>query len=103
MAKISLYYNIKWQVKFSQKATKIIKKLPNKVQMVVHLLAKELEISGSILSNWPNYGKLKGSNQKFHCHLIKGRPTYVACWEVIDKHLRYIEVYYVGTHENAPY
>ena len=98
-----IYINMQWQVKFSRRATKLIKKLPNSIQMVVQLLAKELETSGPTLPSWPNYGKLKGTDQNFHCHLIRGKPTYVACWEVIDKQLRYIEVYYVGTHENAPY
>jgi hypothetical protein len=54
---------------------------------------------------WPNFGKLsegKKSNN-FHCHLIKGNPTYVACWRVLDKKERKLEIYYVGTHENAPY
>jgi hypothetical protein len=40
---------------------------------------------------------------KRHCHLIKGRPTYVACWEVKDPKNKILEVYYVGTHEKAPY
>ena len=35
--------------------------------------------------------------------LIKGKPTYVCCWEVIDKQKKIIEVNYVGTHEKAPY
>ncbi len=36
-------------------------------------------------------------------HLKKGRPTYVAIWEVTDKEIRIIEVIYAGTHEKAPY
>lgn len=52
--------------------------------------------------NWPNYGKL-GEN-RHHCHLKKGRPTYVAVWEVAETgEIRLIEVTYVGTHERAPY
>ena len=94
---------MEWQVKFSRKVVKLIKKLPNKIQMVVQLLVEELANSGPALPNWPKYGKLKGTDQSFHCHLIKSKTTYVACWEVIDKQLKYIEVYYVGTHENAPY
>jgi hypothetical protein len=41
--------------------------------------------------------------EKYHCHLKAGRPTYVACWELIDKKIRILEVYYVGTREKAPY
>ena len=45
----------------------------------------------------------KKGTDKRHCHLQKGRPTYVCCWEVINKKRKIIEVYYVGTHEKAPY
>lgn len=51
--------------------------------------------------NWSNYGPLK--KDEFHCHLRKGKPTYVACWRVLDKQVKIMEVYYVGTHEDAPY
>ncbi len=40
---------------------------------------------------------------KHHCHLKKGHPTYVVCWRVTSKQLKTVEVYYVGTHEKAPY
>jgi hypothetical protein len=49
---------------------------------------------------WPNYGKLH--KDEYHCHIKKGRPTYVVCWAV-NKKSKFIEVYYAGTHENAPY
>ena len=45
----------------------------------------------------------KKTEDKRHCHLIKGRPTYVCCWAIINKQKKIIEVYYVGTHEKAPY
>jgi len=38
-----------------------------------------------------------------HCHLKKGRPTYIAVWEINDKEIKLVEVTYVGTHEKAPY
>lgn len=62
-------------------------------------------IKGPFLPDWPNYSKLHGKKGKDrrHCHLQKGRPTYVCCWEVINKERKIIEVYYVGTHEKAPY
>lgn len=68
------------------------------------LLIKDLTIKGPTV-DWPNYGKLHGkkNEDKRHCHLKKGKPTFVCCWEVLDKNIRIIEVYYVGTHENAPY
>lgn len=64
----------------------------------------DLEEDGPTQKNWPHYSKLKGHGKgvdKRHCHLLKGKPTYVACWEVTGK--KNLEVYYVGTHEKAPY
>jgi hypothetical protein len=43
------------------------------------------------------------SHDRHHCHLKKGKPTYVAVWEVKNREIRLIEVTYVGTHEKAPY
>ena len=56
---------------------------------------------GPVRGDWPNFSKL-GKNT-YHCHLKKGKPTYVACWRMLDKSKKVIEVYYVGTHEKAPY
>lgn len=84
---------------------KQIVKLPESVKHTLLLLIRDLEDNGPGTSgNWKNYGRLKGvTGDKRHCHLIKGRPTYVCCWEVVDKKLKITEVYYVGSHENAPY
>lgn len=68
---------------------------------VIDFLILELMSKGPERRNWPNYSKL--SDDMYHCHLKKGRPAYVACWKVMDCKLKYIEVYYVGTHEGAPY
>lgn len=87
-----------WNVEVKKKAIK--KKLPKKVIELLVLLIKEMELNGPVRGNWPNYSKLSKSTH--HCHLKKGNPTYVACWSV-DKNKVYIEVYYVGTHEKAPY
>jgi hypothetical protein len=35
--------------------------------------------------------------------LKKGRPTYVAVWELKDKEICLVEVTYAGTHEKALY
>lgn len=64
-------------------------------------LLRNLEAKGPVLGNWPNYGKL--GTDRHHCHLKKGKSTYVAIWEIKDKEIRLIEVVYVGTHEKAPY
>lgn len=100
---------MKWTVNFTNKASKQKEKLSEDLQTVLFFLTEDLKIKGGYPGdNWPNYGKFKGlKGQKKnddwrHCHLQKGNPTYVCCWKVFEN-TKTIEVYYVGTHENAPY
>lgn len=74
--------------------------LPEHVRLKMFALMTDLEKSGPPV-NWPHYSKL--GEHSHHCHLKRGRPTYVACWAVINKKEKIIEVYYAGTHEKAPY
>ena len=90
-----------WTVTLHREVAKVAPTLPQPVQDLLQLLLQELEGQGSVRGNWPNYGKL--SRTQHHCHLKKGRPTYVAVWEEKDRRQRLIEVTYVGTHERAPY
>jgi hypothetical protein len=60
-------------------------------------LVKDLQLDGPVRPDWDNYSKLGGS--KHHCHL---NYRYVACWTSESKTIT-IEVYYVGSRENAPY
>lgn len=90
-----------WQVTFSRSAEKAYKKLPQGIQDRLDFLVREMMVLGPVRGNWKNYSKL-GSN-RHHCHLKTGRPTYVACWEVVNQQIKLIEVYYAGTHEKAPY
>ncbi len=90
-----------WQIGFSPKTAKQFKKLPKKVKDAAVLLLSEIEHEGPIRGSWSKYSKL--SKTKHHCHIKKGRPTYVICWEVVDKKIKIVEVYYVGTHEKTPY
>ncbi len=92
---------MKWNVTISHKASKGLLLLPDKVKKSLYILLREIEISGPVRGNWPNYGKL-GKN-RHHCHLKKGKPAYAAVWEVLDKKIRLAEVIYAGTHEKAPY
>ncbi len=92
-----------WQVFFTKNSAKQIAKLPNHMVVVVRALVAEIELLGPIRYNWKNFGKLKGSSDLYHCHVKSGKPTYVVCWQVIDKKIKIVEVYYVGTHEKAPY
>ena len=96
-----------WTVTLSSEAKKQYKRLkrngskkPSVVDFI-DLLALALEEEGPHLISWPNYSPL--DKNSFHCHLRKGRPTYVACWRTHDKQTKKIEVYYVGSHEDAPY
>lgn len=88
-----------WKVELSGKARKSHKTLSLIVLKALKKLTEDLK-NGPEVYQWPNYGKLGPCT--YHCHLKKGRPTYVACWTA-DKKNKIIEVYYAGTHEKAPY
>ena len=90
-----------WTVRFGNKAAKQFEKLPGKVKDALLALLLEIRNEGPYRANWPNYGWLKQS-RCYHCHLKKGKPTYVALWTVDKQHVT-VEVIYVGTHEKAPY
>lgn len=96
----------KWNVYLHRSAEKQYNKLKRSgskpsITDIINLLLIELTKEGPYRTNWPSYGPLeKGEHQ---CHLKDGRPTFVACWKVLDEEKKIIEVYYVGTHENAPY
>lgn len=90
--------DIHWSVSFSSKAAKQMRKLARREQETMALLLRDLSARGPVLHNWPNYSKLGGA--RYHCHLSY---KWVACWELKDKELRLIEIYYTGSRENAPY
>ena len=90
-----------WTVVLHPRVIKRKPRLPQRIQDVLEFFLRELELEGPWRGNWPNYGKL--SRLRHHCHLKKGRPTYVVVWDVHERQQRLIEVIYVGTHENAPY
>lgn len=90
-----------WTVNLSRTACKNLKKLPSGVHAAFKVLLAELELDGPYRANWSNYSKL--GKDIYHCHIRKGRPTYVAVWKVENGIIKIIEVSYVGTHEKAPY
>lgn len=90
-----------WHVIVTGQAKKARKNLPKETHDTFIALLFDLK-SGPIKYEWPNFSKLQGMKNHFHCHIEKGRPTYVACW-LEDKKNKTIEVYYAGTHEKAPY
>ena len=90
-----------WQVVYNRKKFHK-KRLPAKVALTMELLIAEIEQNGPVRGNWSNYSKLP--NNRHHCHLKKGKPTYVAVWADIGKNkVKLVEIIYVGTHEKAPY
>ena len=92
-----------WSVIFTGKSRKQKTKLPSAIASALDLLYGELEQDGPERVNWPHYGKITGKPDMHHCHLNKGRPTYVAVWKVTDRSVKLMEIRYVGTHENANY
>lgn len=90
-----------WTVKVSSKVDKKLRTYPQRVRDVYAALEREMELYGPVRGNWPNYGKLE--SHRHHCHLKKGKPTYVAVWEETAGEIHVIEVIYVGTHGKAPY
>jgi len=96
-----------WTVELGSAAKKQYKKLkrsgskkPSIADMTDYLVL-DLQKLGPYVAEWPHYSPL--GKETFHCHLRRGHPTYVACWKIVDKEHKQIEVYYVGTHQNAPY
>lgn len=89
-----------WNVTLTGKANKQAEKLSMAVRAVLQTLMDEIAINGPVRGNWPNYSKL--SDGRHHCHLKKGKPTYVAVWTAEKKTVS-VEIVYVGTHEKAPY
>ena len=90
-----------WTVVFTNKTRKQKNKLPLRVQESLYQLVREIESTGPVRGDWPNYSKL--SDSEHHCHLKKGHPTYVAIWRVGKDEIRLVEVIYAGSHEKAPY
>ncbi len=90
-----------WSIWLTAAVRQRIKRLPKHIDEAFQLLLAEMKLSGPVQPNWPNYGKLR--EDCHHCHLKKGRPTYVAVWRVLSNKEKVIEVSYVGTHERAHY
>lgn len=92
-----------WTIRVVGQAKKAKKNLSQSASESYAFLLIELEQLGPYCSNWPNYTKMKDAVDHYHCHVEKGRPTYVTCWRITNKKSRILEVYYAGTHEKAPY
>ena len=94
-----------WCVLIPKKVAKQLAELDSDLQEMFDYLARELQIKGPVLHRRPNFQKNHGTGKIdcYHCHLQRGRPTYVVIWRVLDKKARQLEICYVGTHEKADY
>ncbi|GBU23803.1 hypothetical protein R83H12_00421 [Fibrobacteria bacterium R8-3-H12] len=93
-----MYIYIMFKVAVKNSIKKSVKKMPKVAALQFYKLLIDLEQKGPVLSDWPNYGKLKGTNTH-HCHLSH---KWVACWVETLKGIE-IEVNYAGSRESAPY
>ena len=87
-----------WHVQIKRKLLRNVESLPENVQLKFAALKVDLESTGPVQTSWQNYSKW-GEN-KYHCHLTH---HYVACWQLVSEMEMVLEVYYVGSRENAPY
>jgi mRNA-degrading endonuclease RelE of RelBE toxin-antitoxin system len=92
-----------WDVRFTSKCEKQVRYLAPEIRDRLFALVLEIQKLGPSRTTWSNYGKIRGKTDCYHCHLKKGKPTYVAIWKITDKENKLVEVRYVGTHENADY
>ena len=88
-----------WEIKVKNKVTRRLRRLPSDIQDKALALMLDLRKNGIHPSKrWKNFSRLTG--EKYHCHLSY---SYVACWEIINEEIHVMEVYYVGSREDAPY
>jgi mRNA-degrading endonuclease RelE of RelBE toxin-antitoxin system len=89
---------MRFTVTMKRSVLKAIGKLPEDVQERFRALSRVLEAEGPAGPHaWKNYSKL--CDNEYHCHL---NYSYIACWRY-EKKTIIIEVYYVGSREDAPY
>lgn len=86
-----------YRVTIRSTAERRLERMPDKVRKLFYLLAEDLRADGPIQASWPNYSRL--GQDRYHCHLTR---RHVACWRCA-KHSTEVEVYYVGSREDAPY
>jgi mRNA-degrading endonuclease RelE of RelBE toxin-antitoxin system len=86
-----------YDIRITKKVRKNLFNLPQNVRQRFTALAEQLRERGPVAFDWKNYSKL--SENRYHCHLTY---SYVAC-RTHEKGKITIEVYYVGSRENAPY
>jgi len=86
-----------YRVAVRRKTANRLLRLPAEVQKLFFLLVEDLKADGPMQKSWHNFSAL--GEDRYHCHL---NYRYVACWTWTKGSIE-IEVYYVGSRENAPY
>lgn len=102
-------YAMAWKVVYQpKKVGKQALRLPKPAHAKLIRLIGELAVLGPERADWKNFGRLRrqpgqrSDEVRYHCHLSSGKQCAVACWKVYNNTIT-IEVYYVGSHQNAPY
>jgi len=90
-----------WAVTLKKNIGKNLNKLPIKIQEQFKALMLELRATGPVQKGWANYSKIQGTKKCHHCHIKRGKPTYVVVWKELEHNK--LEVTYLGTHEKANY
>jgi mRNA-degrading endonuclease RelE of RelBE toxin-antitoxin system len=99
---------VMWRVELAPKARRSVKRLSVTCRQALAQLVLDLVAEGPVRSEWAHYGQLKHqkgqkpTEKRYHCHIQSGRQTVVACWRVNGNEIK-IEVYFVGSHGDAPY
>lgn len=95
-----------WKITCASQADKEVQAAKNELKKEIDDFIDELKNQGPYLRHRPHFDSLHNQPgipmHAFHCHITDGSPTYVGCWSV-DKKTREITLFYVGTHEQAPY
>ena len=86
-----------YEVRIKRKVARELKKLPAAVRKLLFLLVADLQADGPIQRSWQNFSSLQ--KDRYHCRL---NYRFVACWTCYKGEI-VIEVYYVGSRQEAPY
>jgi mRNA-degrading endonuclease RelE of RelBE toxin-antitoxin system len=59
--------DMNWTVQVKKKAAKSLTRLPKPIREALEALVLDIQLSGPVRGDWPNYSKL--SDGSHHCHL----------------------------------
>ena len=87
----------KYRVIWKRKIEKQIAKMPEKMQNKFYELVSDIRKTGPLQKDWANFSDL--GKDLYHYHI---GYSWIACWTA-KKNEIIVEVYYVGSREQAPY